>query len=124
MSDEQSAVIESLKAAIEKAYIAGKEDAAREGVVISESDLFTFVHCSVGYALGRRSYMTELVPQLVRRYWSALPEGTRIILERNLRSDIAAYGSINGGLGDDCDAASWRNLLAWMSEQLIKGDRS
>lgn len=81
---------------------------------VSNSDLYTLVHCAINYALGRRTYITELVANTVRRYWSALSNDQRNTLIKNLRADIGAYDLAGRTIGDQCDDRGWRNLLVFM----------
>lgn len=120
MSNEQQEVLDGLKRTIEKAYQAGKEDAVRDGAIVYSNELGTLLHCAIGYAFGRKTYMTTLVPELVRRYWSHLHTGAQATLHRNLKSDIDVYDRTERKIGDDCDDRSWRYLLEWMEEQQTK----
>ena len=122
MSDEQTEILDSLKAAIEKAYLAGKADAASNGATVSPEDLALLFHCALGYAVGRRTYITHSVPAMLRSYWPWLSHDARITLERNLRSDVE-YRMPND-LGDACDIKNWFSLLEWMSAQLVTEQRS
>lgn len=81
---------------------------------VSNSDLYTMVHCTINYALGRRTYITGLVADTVRRYWAALGDDQRITLTKNLRSDVAGYDRAGRSIGDQCDDRGWRNLLVFM----------
>ncbi len=81
---------------------------------VSNSDLYTLLHCAIGYAFGRRTYITELVADTVRRYWAALSDDQRTTLTKNLRSDVASYDRTGSSIGDQCDDRGWRNLLVFM----------
>ena len=81
---------------------------------VSNSDLYTMVHCAINYALGRRTYITGLVADTVRRYWAALSDDQRTTLTKNLRTDVGAYDLAGRSIGDQCDDRGWRNLLVFM----------
>lgn len=82
---------------------------------VSNSDLFTMLHCCIGYAFGRRTYITGLVADTVRRYWPALSDDQRTTLTHNLRGDIRDYDRPpRRSIGDQCDDRGWRNLLVFM----------
>ena len=81
---------------------------------VSNSDLYTLLHCTVGYAFGRRTYITGLVADTVRRYWPALSNDQRTTLIKNLRADIGAYDLTGRTIGDQCDDRGWRNLIVFM----------
>lgn len=83
-------------------------------ISILQEDLFSFLHCSINYALGRRSYITGVVAEQVRDYWKYLSPDQRSVLTRNLGSDIANYDRTERKLGDECDDIGWRNLHDWM----------
>jgi len=81
---------------------------------VSNSDLYTMLHCAIGYAFGRRTYITGLVSDTVQRYWPALSNDQRHTLTNNLRSDIADYDRAERLIGDQCDDRGWRNLIVFM----------
>lgn len=86
--------------------------------LVDRADLFSFLHCAINYALGRRTYITETVAGQVRCYWHHLTEGQKQTLTRNLKSDIAAYDLARKPIGDACDDTGWRSLLKWMEKSM------
>ncbi len=87
-------------------------------VAVSYEDLVTFLHCSVQYAVGRRSYITSTVCDQVRRYWHHLDISEQRTLARNLRTDLERYARAERLAGDACDDLEWRNLLEWCEAKL------
>ena len=82
-------------------------------VKVSHEDLYSFLHCAVQYAVGRRSYITSTVADQVRRYWHHLDINEQRTLTRNLRADLEVYARAEKLAGDACDDQSWRDLLEW-----------
>lgn len=83
-------------------------------IEVMQEDLYSFLHCSINYAFGRRSYITGVVADQVRYYWTCLKQDHRNTLTRNLGRDIASYDRSERKIGDDCDDAGWRVLHDWM----------
>ena len=84
--------------------------------IVSNSDIYTLLHCAIGYAFGRHTYITLEVSDTVQRYWPALSNNQRRTLTKNLRQDIGAYDLVGRAIGDQCDDLGWRNLLAWLEK--------
>ncbi|SDY97966.1 hypothetical protein [Hymenobacter psychrophilus] len=70
------------------------------------SELNDLMVCAFRYALGRRTYATSTVSELVEQHWAGLPVGWRELVHREVREAVAA-----GCAGDACDVASWKRLL-------------
>ena len=85
---------------------------------IPQEDLYSFLHCAINYALGRRTYITSVVVSQVRRYWDNLTTGQRETLTRNLKADIDGYNRSGALIGDQRDDADWRKLLGWMLDRV------
>ena len=83
---------------------------------VSNSDIYSLLHCAIGYALGRQTYITLEVSDVVQRYWPALSDNQRHTLTKNLRQDIGAYDLTGRTIGDQCDDRGWRNLLKFMED--------
>lgn len=63
--------------------------------------------CAIRYTIGRRSYITS-DGQRWARQWGAKSEWVRDVIRRDLRE----AADREGALGDECDEAGWRNVLA------------
>ncbi len=68
-----------------------------------DDDSCTILICAVRYAIGRRTYISAVVPPYVARYLEYMDDKSLYVLHR----DIAECNDY----GDDCDKASWMNLL-------------
>lgn len=83
---------------------------------ITHADLFSFLHCSINYALGRQTYVVGVVCDQVMKYWTRLAASEQHTLLRNLKADIESYDRAGRKIGDDCDDKAWRNLLAFITK--------
>lgn len=86
--------------------------------LVESADLYSFLHCSINYALGRRTYITGEVARQVKRYWNALTDGNKQTLTRNLRSDMDGWYRVGRQIGDACDDKIWRDLIDWMERNI------
>lgn len=90
-----------------------------ETIPIPLDDLYSFLHTAIGYALGRRSYITGVVCDQVRMYWKYLNPDMRATITRNLARDIEYYDRSGSLVGMDMDDKGWRSLLKWCQSQLV-----
>lgn len=72
--------------------------------------------CALRYAIGRRSYITGTVADIVRACWTGLNAGDRDVIARDLRCAIEVSRSAPETLGMPQDARTWCDLLAWITE--------
>lgn len=91
-----------------------------EQITVPLLDLYSFLHTAIGYAIGRQSYITSVVPQQVRTYWRYLTPDMRRTITRNLQSDVDFYDRGERKMGMDCDDREWRALLAWCQNEVLK----
>lgn len=87
-------------------------------VTIPQDDLYTLIYSSLGYALGRRTYITQVTAEHVRTYWPALRPWQRGHVLRLLRETVERYNRISTLIGDEVDDAAWRALLSWCEAQV------
>lgn len=120
LTKEQEALIGQLRQALADAYMRGQREALQHAVAVSHEDLYSFLHCSLQYAVGRRTYITGVVADQVRRYWQHLTPSQRGTLLRNFQSDVEYHDRIERPLGDACDEQGWRELLTFMQNNLLE----
>lgn len=75
-------------------------------IAVKGADLQSLVLCSVGYSLGRQSYVVHEVCSLVRQYHAVLDAQT-------IRT-ILRYIDTAPSLGMDCDVSQWMALKAFL----------
>lgn len=83
-------------------------------------DYGCIVLCAMRYAIGRRTYMTGLVADYIKKNWLYVNAKDRAFLLRDLTEEIV-HGEANPAmrwLGDDCDVASWMELQKFMKENM------
>jgi len=59
------------------------------------------------YALGRTTFASMVMAETLASVWSELSPKTRSLIRREIIDAISA-----GHAGQDCDVASWREVLA------------
>lgn len=86
-------------------------------VVVSGEDMWTFLLCSIRYAMGRRSYITGLIADLYRTYREALTPEQRRQIAREVRRETEMQEQVGRTLGDKCDHAAWVDLVVEIEAQ-------
>ena len=80
---------------------------------ISREDLSTLLVCSVRYAIGRQTYMPDLVRRIARGHASAVQSWMLLQWAEDIERTDAR------GLGDpEVDAPGWRAFAAWCRDEL------
>ena len=77
----------------------------KDGVLVSQKDLDSLLFCSFRYALGRSTYITSVVSELIRDYKSALEDNTVRLIQKEIDSAIAHKRA-----GMDMDVQEWKKL--------------
>lgn len=67
--------------------------------------------CAVRYALGRRSYIVNVVTQYVTFKRKTLSKECINIIIRDIEEELKRYHDAGQILGDDCDERDWVELL-------------
>jgi len=62
--------------------------------------------CAFRYALGRRTYIVDIIANEVKNNWDELPEYMRTLVHKEINEAISG-----GYIGDDCDRESWEAIL-------------
>ena len=76
-------------------------------VTVEANALRTLLFCSVRYAVGRQTYMPNLVQEIVREH--------AIVLSRKDREQLASEIETMPNLGDPgIDEPEWRRFIAWL----------
>jgi hypothetical protein len=81
-------------------------------VVVGRDDMWTFLLCTIRYAMGRRSYITGLVSDMYRTYREILTPDQRRQIAREVRRETEMQEQVGRTLGDKCDHAGWVALVA------------
>ena len=88
----------------------------KKKIIPDGNDMWIMLMSTVRYAMGRRTYMTGLAPELVLKYKGYLIDSQveqirdEVLRELNIHRNMEKDG-VHGWLGDDCDVESWQNLL-------------
>jgi hypothetical protein len=73
---------------------------------ISDNDNI-ILFCAFRYALGRRTYVVDVVVDRILSRWDRLPEYDKQLY----CSEILEYAEKFGNLGLECDAKNWGRIL-------------
>ena len=84
-------------------------------IEVKEAYLSVMLISSVRYALGRSTYITDEVPDIVRRYIGLCDDNTRDVIIASLR-DFMCRVEIRSKMGDGwqpdmVDLNSWKSLM-------------
>jgi hypothetical protein len=74
--------------------------------LIAIEDQAEILICAFRYALGRRTYITSTVSDVIRGAWPHLSPGDRALIQREIRQAID-----QGRAGMECDIKSWQKVL-------------
>ena len=87
---------------------------------ISREDLSTLLTCSVRYALGRQTYMPDLVRRIAHEHVSAVQSW----MLRQWAEDIE-HARYHGTLGDPrIDAPGWVAFAVWCRAEVARREES
>jgi hypothetical protein len=74
---------------------------------VDDNDLWVLLMSTIRYAMGRRSYITGLAPDLVIKYWDGLDSGQLKQIAREIREEIAGCEAAGSTLGMQMDHDGW-----------------
>jgi len=72
----------------------------------SDADQNLMLVCAFRYALGRKTYVSMSMVNIIKDNWLGLGLGTQELIQREIRQAIEL-----GMAGMDCDIAEWQKLL-------------
>jgi len=72
---------------------------------LSDNNIILF--CAFRYALGRRTYVVDVVVDGILSRWARLPESDKQLY----CSEILEHAEKFGNLGQECDTKSWGRIL-------------
>ena len=82
-------------------------------ILITQHELEDFCFCSLRYALGRTTYITNTISQLLIKYAIFLPNTVKRQLIKEIEGEIARG---NGGM--QCDIAEWQKLIEVLKNEI------
>lgn len=78
------------------------------------SDFSLIILCAFRYALGRMTYVTDVVPEFIENNIdNILTKDINIMIR-----EIDEYGQYERGLGMDCDKRNWLRLRQFLCNEL------
>ena len=75
------------------------------------SDVGLLLICSLRYALGRSSYVTSAIAEIVEKNWLGLSVSDKEVILRDIREALAEAEKAGRKLGMDMDDRMWRALV-------------
>lgn len=62
--------------------------------------------CAFRYALGRRTYIVDVIANEIKSNWDEIPEYIRVLIHKEINEAMSG-----GYIGDDCDKETWETIL-------------
>ena len=75
-------------------------------------DLKDMIMCALRYSLGRRTYITGLTADFIRRYPELIDERVKSVMLRDLEEYFQKRESFK--FDDECDYNTWKSLYNWL----------
>lgn len=73
---------------------------------INQEDFSVLVFCAFRYCLGRMTYITSTMSELILKYWDKIEDRDRHIIKKEIQEAIA-----NGTAGMEMDIEQWQRIL-------------
>ena len=70
--------------------------------------------------MGRRSYITALTPEIVKRYSGAFTEDQLRQIMMEIEDGLRIEAGSSGYMGMMCDVSNWSSLAKWCREELSR----
>ena len=87
-------------------------------MIIPTHEQREFMIYAFRYALGRKTYATSTVSNVIRHSWDEITKHDKELIQREIREAIEL-----GLAGDDCDVRSWQSLLHLCTEKIEEGEQ-
>ena len=91
---------------------------------VCANDMWVLLLSCVRYSMGRRTYMSSLSGDLVKKYKHVLADTHLRKIQQEVISEYDIEMSHEGNLGMLCDVDSWENFIIWIDCELWRRDKS
>lgn len=88
----------------------------RQTRAIAAVDLECLLLCTLRYAMGRMTHITDDTARIIKRHWRDVNDTTRQLLLRDLKGELDVHNRNNTTLGAHLDHQVWMQLLQFMTE--------
>ena len=85
--------------------------------VISGSDVWLLLLCSIRYSMGRMTYMPHECVDMYMRYRNHLEPGQKRQIREEVQTELRRSESRGEYLGHDCDHKCWQRLVAVIADE-------
>ena len=75
-------------------------------------DLKDMIMCALRYSLGRRTYITSLTADFIRRYPELIDDRVKAVMLRDLEEYFRKREFCD--IDDECDFNTWKSLYNWL----------
>lgn len=75
-------------------------------------DLKDMIMCALRYSLGRRTYITGLTADFIRRYPELIDDRVKAVMLRDLEEYFKKRKFCD--IDDECDYNTWKSLYNWL----------
>lgn len=79
-------------------------------------DFQDIVICALRYALGRRTYITQLTADFIKEYPEIIDERVKTVMLKDLE-DYFAFRHVEMYVDDECDYRTWLDLKTWLESR-------
>lgn len=69
--------------------------------------------CALRYALGRKTYITSVIPDFIKSYEEVIDNRVKEIMLRDL-NQYFVFRESGYQTDDECDYNSWKDLANWL----------
>lgn len=80
-------------------------------LAISSDELGLLVLCALRYAMGRKSYITSSIAEIIETRWDDFTSNDKVTILRDLERALSFASDSGKSLGMSMDDAMWRGLL-------------
>lgn len=80
-------------------------------LTINSDDLGLLALCSLRYAMGRKSYITSSVAEIIEARWNEFSSNDKVTILRDLERALGLASDAGQPLGMTMDDSMWRGLL-------------
>jgi hypothetical protein len=92
-------------------------------LTINSDDLGLLVLCSLRYAMGRKSYITAAVADIIEARWNELSPNDKVNILRDLERSLGLAADAGQTLGMTMDDSMWRGLLERLNARVKDAKR-
>lgn len=87
---------------------------------ISANEMWTLLMCSLRYAMGRRSYVTTEISEMLFRHFDMLTEAQQLQVVKEILQELRMCQEAGRTLGDQMDHDMWSRTASDLYKRISK----